>query len=37
VFIVIPTEVPAKITGGENPDPRVLGAHFNRFSYTPGP
>ena len=36
VFTVAPTAVPAEITGGENPDPRELGAHFNRFVYKPG-
>ena len=35
-FTVTPTAVPAKVTAGENPDPRVLGAHFNRFTYRPG-
>ena len=35
VFTVTPTEVPADVTGGTNPDERVLGAHFNRFVYTP--
>jgi hypothetical protein len=34
-FTVTPTAVPAKVTAGENPDPRVLGAHFNRFVYRP--
>ena len=33
VFTVSPTAIPKKVTGGENPDPRVLGAHFNRFAY----
>jgi len=36
VFTVTPTAVPAKVTGGANPDPRELGAHFNRFVYKPG-
>jgi hypothetical protein len=37
VFTVTPTAVPAKVTAGSNPDPRVLGAHFNRFVYRPKP
>jgi Dolichyl-phosphate-mannose-protein mannosyltransferase len=36
-FTVAPTAVPSEVTGGENPDPRELGAHFNRFVYTPAP
>ncbi|HSI98428.1 MAG TPA: glycosyltransferase family 39 protein, partial [Gaiellaceae bacterium] len=36
-FKVSPTAVPAVITGGENPDPRELGAHFDRFRYIPRP
>lgn len=36
VYTVAPTAVPEEVTGGENPDPRELGAHFNRFVYTPG-
>jgi hypothetical protein len=36
VYTVTPTAVPAEITGGQNPDPRELGAHFNRFVYRPG-
>ena len=36
VFTVTPTAVPADVTGGANPDPRELGAHFNRFVYKPG-
>jgi hypothetical protein len=32
-FTVTPTAVPAEVTDGENPDPRVLGAHFDRFRY----
>ncbi|HUF01386.1 MAG TPA: glycosyltransferase family 39 protein [Gaiellaceae bacterium] len=32
-FTVTPTAVPAEVTAGENPDPRVLGAHFDRFTY----
>ncbi len=35
VYAVEPTAVPAEVTGGANPDPRVLGAHFNRFVYEP--
>jgi len=35
-FTVTPTAVPADVTAGENPDPRKLGAHFNRFIYKPG-
>ena len=35
VFTVSPTAVPSEVTGGENPDARVLGAHFNRFRFTP--
>jgi hypothetical protein len=35
VYTVSPTAVPDEVTGGANPDPRVLGAHFNRFVYTP--
>jgi len=35
VFTVTPTAVPSEVTGGENSDDRVLGAHFNRFRYTP--
>jgi hypothetical protein len=34
-FTVTPTGVPSEITGGESDDDRVLGAHFNRFRYTP--
>jgi hypothetical protein len=34
VYTVSPTAVPAEVIGGENTDPRVLGAHFNRFVYT---
>ncbi|HEU0246032.1 MAG TPA: glycosyltransferase family 39 protein [Gaiellaceae bacterium] len=37
LFTVTPTAVPAEVTGGDNPDPRELGAHFNRFVYQPGP
>ena len=35
VYTVRPTAVPKVVTGGENPDPRELGAHFNRFVYKP--
>jgi hypothetical protein len=35
VYTVEPTAVPAEVTGGANPDPRVLGAHFDRFFYEP--
>jgi hypothetical protein len=35
-YTVTPTAVPAEVTSGENPDARVLGAHFNRFVYKPG-
>jgi hypothetical protein len=34
-FRVTPTAVPAVVTKGANPDPRVLGVHFNRFVYRP--
>jgi hypothetical protein len=34
VFTVEHTAIPAKVTGGTNPDPRLLGAHFDRFRYT---
>jgi dolichyl-phosphate-mannose-protein mannosyltransferase len=37
VYTVSPTAVPAEVTAGGNPDPRRLGAHFNRFVYTPSP
>ena len=37
VYTVTPTAVPAEVPGGANPDPRELGAHFNRFVYRPGP
>jgi len=36
-FTVTPTAIPSKVTGGENPDNRVLGVHFNRFVYRPSP
>lgn len=32
-FTVSPTAVPAVVTQGQNPDPRVLGIHFTRFSF----
>jgi hypothetical protein len=35
VYAVSPTAVPAEVTPGGNPDPRELGAHFNRFVYRP--
>jgi hypothetical protein len=35
VYTVSPTAVPAEVMPGGNPDPRRLGAHFNRFLYTP--
>jgi len=35
LFAVSPTAVPAVVTNGQNPDPRALGIHFNRFSYSP--
>ena len=35
VYTVTPTAVPSEVTGGENPDDRVLGAHFNLFTYRP--
>ncbi len=35
VFTVTPTAVPAEVTGGDNPDPRELGVHFDRFVYRP--
>ena len=35
VYTVSPTAVPEEVTGGENPDDRELGAHFNRFVYKP--
>jgi hypothetical protein len=36
-YTVTPTAIPEEVTGGENPDPRELGAHFNRFVYKPSP
>jgi hypothetical protein len=35
-FTITPTEVPSRVTPESN-DPRELGAHFNRFVYTPFP
>jgi len=35
VYTVSPTAIPAKVSPGGNPDPRRLGAHFNRFVYRP--
>ncbi len=37
VYTVMPTAVPAEVIGGDNTDPRELGAHFNRFVYKPRP
>ena len=37
VYTVEPTAVPADVTGGANPDPRELGAHFDRFFYESAP
>lgn len=34
-FTVSRTAVPNVVTNGENPDPRPLGIHFNRFTYKP--
>jgi hypothetical protein len=34
-FTVSPTAVPSQINP-ESEDDRVLGAHFNRFTYSPG-
>jgi hypothetical protein len=36
-FTVTPTAIPSEVTGGESKDDRVLGAHFERFVYEPGP
>ena len=33
-FTVSPTAVPKVVTKGQNPDPRELGAHFTRFTYS---
>jgi hypothetical protein len=35
VYTVTPTAVPEEVTGGESPDDRELGAHFNLFVYRP--
>jgi hypothetical protein len=35
VYTVEHTAVPEEVTDGANPDPRVLGAHFDRFAYRP--
>ena len=34
-FAVTPTAIPAVVTSGANPDPRVLGLHFSAFRYEP--
>lgn len=34
-FEVRPTAVPAVVSKGQNPDTRVLGIHFTRFTYAP--
>ena len=34
-FEVDRTAIPRVVTNGENPDPRELGLHFNRFDYEP--
>ena len=34
-FTVAPTRVPRLVTGGANPDPRQLGAHFLLFDFRP--
>jgi hypothetical protein len=34
-FTVRPTAIPKVVTKGQNPDTRVLGIHFTRFSYAP--
>jgi 4-amino-4-deoxy-L-arabinose transferase-like glycosyltransferase len=36
-FTVTPTAIPSKVTGGGSPDTRLLGVHFNRFTYRPSP
>ncbi len=33
-FTVLNTAIPAVVTNGRNPDPRVLGIHFNSFRYS---
>jgi hypothetical protein len=35
VYTVTPTAIPREVTNGQNRDPRVLGVHFERFSYVP--
>jgi hypothetical protein len=35
-FRVAPTAVPSVVTNGRNPDPRELGLHFNRFTFSRG-
>jgi hypothetical protein len=35
VYSVARTAIPAEVTAGANPDSRVLGAHYDRFVYTP--
>ena len=37
VYTVTPTAIPSHVTHGENPDPRLLGAHFNRFLFRHSP
>ena len=34
-FSVSPVTVPREVTQGANPDPRELGAHFDRFDFVP--
>ena len=34
-FEVARTAIPSVVTGGANPDTRILGIHFNRFDYRP--
>lgn len=34
-FTISPVAIPAVVTGGQNPDPRVLGIHFSSFDYQP--
>ena len=34
-FTVRPTAIPSVVTKGQNPDTRVLGIHFSRFTYRP--
>ena len=36
VYTVERTAIPEEVTGGGNPDPRVLGAHFDRLVYRAG-